>query len=456
MLDWAPKAKDTGKPQYLQLADAIERDVTSGTLRPGDRLPPQRLLAGRMGIDFTTVSRGYAEARARGLVDSHVGRGTFVAASSRSPEPPEYRRGDDRDLTMNLPPEPNEPELLAQMQDGLQTVSSNLIALLRYQSSTGGVVDREAASSWLSMRGMVPSLERIAITPGAHPTILSILLLLSKPGETILSESITYPGVRAIASRLGLRLIGVTEDVDGIVPEALEQAIQTHGPKALYLNPTLNNPTTRTIPLHRRQALADVLNANGLPLIEDDAYGFIPPHPPAPMATLAPELTWHIGGLAKCIGAGLRLAYTVAPNARSAIQLAQCLKTVSVMPSPLSMALATRWIQDGTADNIRRFIRKESGVRQEIARRAFERFDFDADPFAFNIWLRMPSGTNRAELIGLMSGTEIGVIPSDAFTVTGSPSEAVRICLGGKISRAELTDRLSHCAMVLEPDVWQG
>ncbi len=226
--------------------------------------------------------------------------------------------------------------------------------------------------------------------------------------------------------------------------------------RALYLNPTLNNPTTRTVTLARRQAIAAVVNRHGLPLIEDDAYGFIPAHSPAPLATMAPDLTWHIGGLAKCIGAGLRLAYTVAPDARAAFQLAQCLKTTSVMPSPLSMALATRWIQDGTADNIRRFVRVETAARQQIAAQALAGLDFAADPAAFNIWLTLPAGRSRADIVGRMAGTGIGVMPSDPFVVTGPAPEALRVCLGGEISRDKLREGLTLLAHVLDPDYWHG
>lgn len=456
-MTWAPRTAEDGRARYLALADAIERDVAEGRLRPGDRLPPQRRLAERIGVDFTTVSRGYAEARARGLVEAHVGRGTFVTAPARDEAPrPEPRRSADRDLTMNLPPEPEDPELLERMREGLGAVSRDLIGLLRYQSPTGGMVDKEAASSWLSVRGMVPHLDRIAITPGAHPTMLAILMLLTKPGDVILSETVTYAGMRGIAARLGLTVVGVEGDADGILPEALREAVAAHGPKALYLNPTLNNPTTRTIPAARRHEIAAVLEDLALPLIEDDAYGFIPAHAPPALATMAPGRVWHIGGLAKCIGAGLRLAYTVAPDARAAAQLAQCLKTTCVMPSPLSMALATRWIEDGTADAIRRFVRTESAARQRIAAQTLAGADFDGDPNAFNIWLRLPEGKGRASMTGLMAAAGIGVLPADAFTVTGEPQEAVRICLGGEVSRPGLQAALGMLADALDPNSWFG
>ena len=449
MKSWTPNLSADGAARYLQIADAIGQGIADGTLTHGDWLPPQRRLAERLEIDFTTVSRGYAEARKRGFIDSHVGRGTFVTGVRTSQPQRELRRHSDVDLTMNLPPEPNDPVLLDRMEAGLQTVSSNLVDLLRYQASTGGQIDKEAASTWLSLRGMVPSLDRVAVTPGAHPTIFAILMGLTSPGDTVLCEDLTYAGFRGIAARLGLRLIGLPGDADGIDIDALNDAIRLHAPKALYLNPTLQNPTTRTISTERRLAIAQVIIAHRLPLIEDDAYGFIPPHPPAPLATFAPNLVWHIGGLAKCLGAGLRLAYTVAPTSQAARELAYQLKLISVMPSPLMMALATRWVMDGTADSIRRFVREETQSRQIIASQALSQFQYEAAPHAFNIWLILPDGVTRADVIGRMAGVRIGLMPSDAFTVDGKPSEAIRVCLGGPIGRTELHDGLGTLAYVI-------
>lgn len=468
MIDWTPELGTTLKPRYLAIAEAIANDVRLGTLSPGDRLPPQRRLAERLGIDFTTVSRAYAEAQARGLVASHVGRGTFIAAAPASaaalphaaPLAAAAAADPERvvatDLSMNLPPDPFEPDLIGRMQEGLATVSANLVHLLRYQSSTGSEKDRIAASTWLSLRGMVPRLERIAVTPGAHPAITAILSILAAPGDTVLCEAITYPGLRNIAGRMGIRLVGLEMDGDGILPGALDAAVARHAPKALYLNPTLQNPTTITMPVERRLAVSEVLNHHGLPLIEDDAYGFIPPKAPAPLAVSAPDLTWHIGGLAKCIGAGLRLAYTVAPSGRDAYALGQAMKALAVMPSPLSMALATRWIEDGTADHIRRFIRAESAIRQTIAAEALTGFTFRAAENAFNVWLSLPEGVGRAELVARLAGSPIGLTPSDAFTVEGPPLERLRVCLGGSVTREALRTALYALADAMVPNAYLG
>ena len=122
-------------------------DIRSGALSPGDRLPPQRRLAERLGVDFTTVARGYVEAQRRGLVESHVGRGSFVKAPPRAERSSRTPRLQPVDLSMNLPPEPDDPALIARMQEGLAEVARDLVPLLRYQGFGGSPADKDAASS---------------------------------------------------------------------------------------------------------------------------------------------------------------------------------------------------------------------------------------------------------------------------------------------------------------------
>ncbi len=452
---WTPDFSGSMSPRYQAIADSIETDIQSGKLKAGDRLPPQRQLAARIGIDFTTVARGYAEARKRGIIDSQVGRGTFVTKrielqSITIGDRPDPRREGFADYSMNMPPDPDDPELIKRMKEGLATVSSNILTLLRYQEFGGSAVDKEAATTWLSRRGLVPTQERMFITPGAHPALLAILSTLAAPGDEILSEAVTYPGIRSIAAQLRLNLTGIAMDKMGILPEALEEKCRTGAPKALYLNPTLQNPTTITVPVERRQQLCAIAQKYGLPILEDDAYGFIPLRTPAPFAALAPNLTWHIGGVAKCIGAGLRLAYVVAPDTKAAWPFVGAMRASSVMASPLTVALATRWIEDGTADAILHFIRKETAIRQEIARHALPEGSFQSDDLSFNLWLQLPHGWTRAGLSSHMRTSGIGVVESDAFTVAGPPLEAVRVCLGGPVKREKLRSTLEFMAHAIE------
>ncbi|QFR33816.1 PLP-dependent aminotransferase family protein [Ancylobacter sp. TS-1] len=451
MADWIPDLTRSDKPRYLAIADLIAEDIRAGRLAIGDRLPPQRKLAAKLDIDFTTVARGYVEAQKRGLVESRVGQGTFVTGAPRAklrPAAAAARAGVD--LSMNLPPEPDDPALIERMQEGLAEVGRDLVGLLRYQGFGGTRADKDAATAWLSRRALVPAQERVFVTPGAHPALLGILGLLAKQGDVVLCEAITYPGARAVAAQLGLRLVGLPMDRDGIDPDAFASACREHAPKALYLNPTLQNPTTLTIPEGRRAAIAAVARRFGVPIVEDDAYGFIPAHGPPPLAAIAPDLTWHIAGLAKCIGAGLRAAYVVVPDARSGYPFAAALRTACVMASPLTSALATRWIEDGTADTLLRFIRAETAARQALAAELLPAGSFRADPLSFNLWVELPAPWTRSAFVGHMRTTGIGVVASDAFTVSGPAIEAVRVCLGGPASRAQIRSALDYIAHALE------
>ena len=448
MTDWLPNLDLSDRPRYIAIADAIASDIEAGRLSAAERLPPQRKLAARLGLDFTTVARGYVEAQKRGLVVSKVGQGTSVAANSNSP-PAKSSARMLVDLSMNLPPEPDDAALLKRMRDGIAAVSQDVVGLLRYQGFGGAPSDKDAASSWLGRRALVPASERIFVTPGAHPALLGIFGLLAKPGETILCEAITYPGARAIAAQLGLTLVGLPMDRDGIDPDAFAGACQKLKPKALYLNPTLQNPTTLTIPKDRRDTIAAMARRFGVPIVEDDAYGFIPTKSPPPFAALAPDLTWHVAGLAKCIGAGLRAAYVLVPDSRSSWPFAAALRAANVMASPLTAAIATRWIEDGTADAILRFIRGESAARQALAASILPQGSFRADPISFNLWIDLPEPWTRSAFIGHMRATGIGVVASDAFTVTGAPPEAVRVCLGGPIDRDGVRRALEYMAHAL-------
>ncbi|MBY6135258.1 PLP-dependent aminotransferase family protein [Nocardioides marinus] len=465
MDDWSPErlaeALNGGRPRYLEIAEAIGADIDAGVLSPGDRLPPQRRVAQQLGVDFSTVARGYAEAVRRGYIETFVGRGTFVKAPQPQPLRPDPRRAREEDPMMNMPPEPEDPALVARMQAGLAHVSANLLPLLRYQSVTGSPQDREVLCDWLQANGLPCAPERLALTPGAHAALYAILTVLCEPGSVVLCEDVTYPGLRAIAAQLGVQLVGLPGDGDGIDPQALETAIRSHWPAALYLNPTLHNPTTRTMPLTRRQQVAAVLAEHDLPLIEDDAYCLVATPPPTPISTLVPELGWHIAGLSKCLGAGLRLACTTVPQQSQMGRFSQALRALHVMVSPLTLALLTRWIEDGTATELQAHLREAARARQALAAEilspgAPQGVATRSDPLAFNLWLSLPPGTSRAEVMGRMATRQIGILPSDAFTVSGPPPEALRVCLGGPIPLPALRADLLALQDALSRKDWLG
>lgn len=449
-MDWLPDLTQSDKPRYLAIADRIAADIAAGALMAGDRLPPQRRLAEALAVDFTTVARGYVEAQRRGLVESRVGQGTFVKAAPAKVAAPMAFVPELVDLSMTLPPEPDDPVLVARLRQGMVEVSERLVSLLRYQPLGGAPADKAAAALWLGRRGLAPAFERLFVVPGANAALLAILSSLAKPGDAVLCEALTYPGIRSICAQLGLPLTGLAMDGDGLDPDAFSDACARIKPKALYLNPILQNPTTITMPEPRRAEIAAIARRHGVAIIEDDAYGFVPVAAPTPFAALAPELSWHIAGLSKCLGAGLRLAYVAVPDIRSGWPFTAALRASNIMASPLTAALATHWIEDGSADALLAFIRTETTARQRLAAEILPAGLGRADPLSFNLWLELPQPWTRAAFVGQMQATGIGIVASDAFAAKGPAPEAARICLGGPIGRRALGDVLAFMAHALE------
>ncbi|MES2424265.1 MAG: PLP-dependent aminotransferase family protein [Pseudomonadota bacterium] len=446
---WDKRLQASSKPAYLLLADLIAEDMRVGRLSPRDRLPTLRELAQDLGLNYTTVARGYAEARKRGLIDSHAGMGTFVRGSAPAIQ---LRGGSGAEMTMNMPPEPADESLLAGMRDSAARLmaSADLHDLMRYQDFGGSPQDRAAAMGWLRRTQIVSTVEQTLVCPGIHSVLTALFSLLARPGELICVESLTYPGLKAIAAQLGVQLHALPLDDDGPSAEAFEHACKTLSPKALYCNPTLLNPTTATVSKGRREALADIALRFAVPIIEDDAYGILPRNAPVPLTQLAPELTYYVTGLSKCIGAGLRTAYVHAPSTRQAQRLAGAMRATTVMASPFTNALSTTWINNGMADAMVQAVRSESMARQALAARHLAPYPLLAAPEGFHLWLPIPQPWSAVEFAGYLRTRGVGVVASAAFSTDGNPPDAVRICLGGPLSRDECDAALRLVSDTLE------
>ncbi len=455
-ISWVPsRPEEAGGPIYLAIADAMAADIAAGRLRPGQRLPPHRALAEALGIDLTTVTRAYNEARRRGLIDAAAGRhGTFVRTGSDQPPArrPEMRPAAAVDTSMNLPPAPEDAALRERLSEGLAALERrpDFPSLLTYRPSAGDDEDRAAGAAWLQSRQLDATPDRVLVCPGAQSALLIALTSFVQPGDLVLTEPLTYPGFRALAAHLGVRLEGVAIDSEGLLPGALEEACRRGKPKALYCVPTIHNPTTATMSPQRREAIAEIVRRHGLLVIEDDAYGFLPSPAPKPLAAYVPELAFHVSTLAKCLTPGLRVAYLLAPELSHAVRLAAGLRATVLMAPPLMVSLASRWIEDGTARRILAAVRKESAARQSIAREVLPEGAWAAHPQGHHLWLSLPPAWTRADFTAHARQHGLAVVPSDAFAVdpAGAPN-AVRIALGAAPDRGRLRKALRVAADAL-------
>ena len=453
---WAMGVGKQTRPVYAAIVEAIAAAVRDGRLAPGDRLPPQRSLAKALGLDLTTVTRAYTEAGARRLVEARVGQGTFVA-KGRTPTQRASRGA--ADMSMNLPPLFDDPALARRMWGAAEALerTGGLPLLLGYQEAGGTAGDRAAGTRWLRARLPEIAEERVLISAGVQGALTALLSLLARPGDVVCAEALAFPGFRALAAQLGVHIEGVAMDAEGLLPDAFEAACRAQAPKALYCTPTLNNPTTATMSLARREAIVAIARRHGVAIIEDDAYGRLPVDTPPPLAALAPEIAWYVGGLAKVMSPALRIAYLAAPDTRSAARLAGALRATVGMASPLTAAIATRWIDDGTDAAILAALRRETEERFALVRQSLEGHDYVGRPDAFHVWLPLPAGWSRGAFTARLGARGVGVVMSDAFCTTPEPPEAVRISLGAPETRADLAVALRQIRDLLDQDpAWGG
>ncbi len=449
---WVPRLEKAGKPVYQAIADAIADDIRDGVLSPGAKLPPLRTLAEVLGLDFTTVSRAYGEARRRGLVVGKVGLGTFVEA--RTPSRPEAKASPAAfiDMSMNAPPLPDAPQLLARMRQEMADVALGFPdrRLLSYGDNAGAEEDRAAGVRWLA--GRIPGLsqDRLIVCPGAQGALLALLSTLVHPGDTVLTEELTYPGMRSLAAQLGVHLAAVAMDEHGLLPDAFQAACERHAPKALYCNPTLHNPTTVTLSAERRTEIVEIARRHGMVIIEDDAYGMLPADGPPPLAAIGPDVVYHVAGLAKCLSPALRVAFLVAPDRRQAMRMVGAVRATMMAAAPVGAAVATRWITSGVATDVLAGIRAEARRRQRVAAEVLPAGSYVGAPEAFHLWLHLPEDWSRAEFAGQLRARRLLVAASDAFSVAPQAPEAVRLCLGSLADGAETRRVLAQVADLLD------
>ncbi|MDP1751268.1 MAG: PLP-dependent aminotransferase family protein [Reyranella sp.] len=449
-MDWVPTLGDQPGPIYASIVEALTGDIASGRLHRGQRLPTHRALAKALGLDLTTVTRAYNEARRRGLTEARVGQGTFVA-ESRVHAPRAAAAGVDFDLSMNLPPEPIEADLEGRVARGLAALQRDygVSDFLSYQQAGGSDADRGVTADWLRRRVRTAEASRLVVFPGTQTALTALLLTLTRPGDVVLVDRLTYPGFKAAAAALGVRLVGVPSDGEGMIPAALDEACRRHAPKAVYLIPTIHNPTTLTITPARREELAGAIRRNDLLLFEDDAYGSLDPKA-QPIATLIPERSYLAVSLSKCIAPGLRVSFLLVPDRTAAAMLGNTLRTVAQMPVPLMVALVMRWLADGSADAIIAAITAEAAARQKLAAKALSGQTYAAHPKGHHVWLTLPSTWTRAEFAAHVQRQGLAVVTSDSFSVDGDPQHAIRIALGAARNRSELVGALDVLTVALK------
>jgi len=453
MTMWTPDLSRQEGPRYTAIVEAIAEDIEHGRLKPGDQMPTHRELATQLGVTTGTITRAYAEAARRGLLVGETGRGTFVKGDLLDFDLSAVEDEALIDLSSNNPP-PSAGDLLGQaLAKTLSDLSARrgLSALLTYGPAAAGFErHRAAGAEWMARSGLKARPGQVLVCNGALHAMTVVFATLCRPGDTVFTESLTYPGMKNLANLLNLRLQGLPTDGEGIVPEAFAEACRGGAARVLYTIPTVQNPLGTVMTEGRRREVSAVAAEHDVAIVEDDVHSFMLPSPPPPLSRFAPENSYYILSTSKSMGGGMRVGYLAAPE-RMVEPLSTSLRATVWMAAPLMAEIVSEWIRDGTADRLVEQKRAEAAARQELAARALRGFEFDAHPLSFHLWLHLPEPWRSNEFAAQLKRRGVLVSPSEAFVPGREEApHAVRICLGTPRTRERLEDALAVVRGVLQ------
>jgi len=457
---WTPAIEDLPGTLHDRLLRALRDGIASGTLAAESRLPPHRELATRLGIGVGTVTRAYAEAERLGLLTSTVGKGTYIAPAAVAGHEPD-EPGTVVDLSLNVQAIATATARVGEALARLQH-RPDLAGSLSVAPHAGIERHRQVLAGWFREAARFDGLDwrRLMITTGAQQAMSIVVDTLCAPGDVILVEAATFSGIRALAEHRGCRCVGVAMDDEGLLPEALERAARATGARLLYVMPTLQNPTTRTMSRRRREEIVRVARALDLTLLEDDIYAplaFALESRPdlVPLASLAPERTCHVSSVSKAVAMGLRAGILVAPDAERFEAFGRTMRADCWAASAIASLLACQMIVDGAADEVRKAVALEATSRMTMARRMLG--DAIAPPSfgaSLHAWLPMPE--IQAERIS-NGALRRGVIltPPSSFVVDGSLISGLRLCLNA-VPRPQLERALRALRSALADELMPG
>jgi len=422
---WMPRLAECNGAPFERLAAALTEDIASGVISADDRLPAHRDLAWRLKIGVGTVTKAYASLERRGLVRSVRGRGMFVKGATLS-------MADTIDLGVNTPPQVFTDRLLSAT---LTRLAKRLDAgsFSAYAEPGGRLEHRRLAARWLEGRGLDVPPQRLVLTNGAQHALSIAFAVACPPGTTLLTEAATFPGALLVARQMGLSPVPLAMDEGGLRPDAVASVLATRqgtARVAIYVTPTLQNPTSASMGAARRRDLVDLARGHDVLIIEDDVYGLFGDTEHLPLGCLAPERTFHVSGLSKTLSPGLRIGMLAVPDKFIAETETRLLAS-STTASPLSAGIMELWLTDGTAEAVAASIRDEAVRRCALARSLLPATVEVRSGGGFHIWL--PMATKEAERI-VDRAAAAGVILLSARAPLTDPDAlhgGVRLSLGG-------------------------
>lgn len=446
------------RPSYVGVADAIGDAIASGALAPGEQLPTVRDLALHLGIATATVLRGYAEAQRRGLTTGTVGRGSFVRAAREiedSWRAPFASRGfaapgvyDLRSRVVPSPPEWSTPAGRRALLPSPRLQTAMLGVAFTLSEGFEPWALREAGVRWAECCGVTFTPDQILIAAGGQHAVAAALAAVRASRAPIAVPALTNSGALMAALQLGIPLVPVRADAEGLDPTHLERVCRASHPSAIYCAPSSGNPIPSAMSADRRLSLARIAARHKLWIIEDDEAGVLVRRDAPALSTLLPQQTLYLGSLSQSLGFGFRTAFVGAPPSLES-PMREALRALSWTAATPGAMLAAHWLSDGTIDHVIRARRSAIAKRLALIARILRGYHCITMPGVPHVWLDVPPGWRAAALHAALLRAGVSVAPGDQFTVGAiRPRQGVRISMGARLSLGQYADALRRIADV--------
>lgn len=469
--DWQPDLTLHKGPKFRALASALRQAARSGELAPGTRLPPMRDLAWRLKVTTGTVARAYQLAAAEGVVESHVGRGSYIAQPKPRrpvPEPLLYESLDtplrpDGPVDLRIPqlPDCNQAQVIGRH---LAELGASLGAdVLDYTPLSRDQHCRETLLDWLSVRplGQVGSQDLVLTHGGQNAIMLAMALCLADQPAKVMTEALTYPGISHAARLMRAETMPIAMDDQGMLPDDLDRVARETGARLVCLTPSAQNPTLAGMGPERRAQIIEVARRHDLQVIEDECYATGPdPDAPPSLRALAPERVWYVTSLSKIIAAGLRFGILICPPDMGQAGRIGAQHSHMGLSLPIT-GLATRLIASGDARRIAADVHKLVEDRRVLALEHLAGLKAASRPGVPMVWLELPAPWRSEDFVARAAAQGIIVRPTSDFmtdSMTGikTRAEGVRIALNCRMPQEILSGALQSLAQMAKSGPMTG
>lgn len=455
---------DSGVPVYRQIAEGIRAAIDAGRLRPGSQLPPTRDLASQLHVNRNTVVAAYEALAADGVVESHTGRGTFVAAPAgrraiaASPLPGRdawftaFSRAVERPGVGNL----LSFYSLALATDGISFAgsypASDLMPLDAFRRAMAKVFNergveplsygpiagygplREWIAGAMRARGSPVTGDGILVTNGSQQALDLVFRALVDPGDPVVVEEPTYTGALSVLGSLGARLVGVPLDDEGVRPDYLAAALERHRPRVLYLQPTFQNPTTRVMGERRRREVLALAAASRCVIIEDDWAGdlrFEGDDEPTLHALDGGRHVLYLSTFSKKFLPGLRVGWVAAP-APVLDRLVALKQIQDCGTSPLVQAALHAYVENGGLDEHLDRVRAAYRERRDAMLSALEAempegLTWTRPEGGLFLWVTFPEGFDSNDLLVAARQRGVAFSRGELFHTDGGGRNTMRL-----------------------------